>query len=544
MRNPSLRQNLAVILCLYAGAFVVAAAFPLFDSGQGGSPSVIAAVSGEKPALKSTSIKTGSAEKRSASPYAGDDEAKPPFDPIKANGPVFTGWTKPKLAIVVSGHQDGYFEPCGCAGIENQKGGMSRRFAMIKDLKAKGWPVIGIDVGGLVRRYGKQAELQFAISAEALKTMDYRAVGFGAEDLRLSAGEVAAAVAGDEPEHSIFVSANVKLLDVDELVPKFRIVEIGGYKIGITSVIGEQDAKKINSSEVSVSPAEQALKAVLPELKGCDVRILLAHTSMEESKQLAAAFPTFDYVVTAGGPPEPPADPIRIEGSKQRLIEVGQKGQFVTVVGLYGKEKPVKFQRVPLDSRFGESPEMKMLLTQYQDQLQQLGWSGLGIKPMKHPRTLAAKGKDPLEGQFAGALSCKECHPTAYGIWSKTKHAHATETLTKLDPPRQYDAECISCHSTGWDPQGYFPYVSGFDSLETTAKLVGNSCENCHGPGAAHIAAEKGKVAAKRATQRTAMQLTAGLAKANICGDCHDHDNSPDFDFEKYWPKVQHQGKR
>jgi cytochrome c554/c'-like protein len=263
---------------------------------------------------------------------------------------------------------------------------------------------------------------------------------------------------------------------------------------------------------------------------------------MEESKQLAVANPEFDYVVSAGGPPEPPAEPSKI--GKQRLVEVGHKGQFVMVIGFYGRGKAVKYQRVPLDSRFGESEDMKTLMSQYQEQLQQLGWSGLGIKPMKHPRTLSAKGKDPLEGQFAGAASCKECHPTAYGIWSKTKHAHASETLTKLDPPRQYDAECISCHSTGWDPQGYFPYITGFDSLDSTPHLTGNSCENCHGPGAAHVAAEKGKSSPKRAAQRTAMQLTAGLAKTNVCVDCHDHDNSPEFDFEKYWPKVAHKGKR
>jgi hypothetical protein len=40
------------------------------------------------------------------------------------------------------------------------------------------------------------------------------------------------------------------------------------------------------------------------------------------------------------------------------------------------------------------------------------------------------------------------------------------------------------------------------------------------------------------------MQLTAGLAKANVCINCHDHDNSPEFDFERYWPKVEHKGKR
>ena len=27
------------------------------------------------------------------------------------------------------------------------------------------------------------------------------------------------------------------------------------------------------------------------------------------------------------------------------------------------------------------------------------------------------------------------------------------------------------------------------------------------------------------------------------CLQCHDEDNSPEFDFQLYWPKVKHTGK-
>ena len=105
---------------------------------------------------------------------------------------------------MISGRQEGYLEPCGCAGLENQKGGFSRRYALFKVLRQKGWPVAAVDVGGLVRRFGRQAEVQFGISAEALKTMGYCAVGFGSDDLRLSAGEIIAAVAGAQPNDRHF----------------------------------------------------------------------------------------------------------------------------------------------------------------------------------------------------------------------------------------------------------------------------------------------------------------------------------------------------
>ena len=47
-------------------------------------------------------------------------------------------------------------------------------------------------------------------------------------------------------------------------------------------------------------------------------------------------------------------------------------------------------------------------------------------------------------------------------MFEKTPHYHATDTLVKLDPPRHFDPECLSCHVTGWNPQEYFPYKSGY----------------------------------------------------------------------------------
>ena len=99
--------------------------------------------------------------------------------------PLFVGWPQPKLVLVFTGRQDGYLEPCGCSGLENQKGGMVRRNTLLKQLTAKGWPVVPIDAGNQVRRFGRQSEIKFQITVEGLKTMGYRAIAFGPDDLRL-----------------------------------------------------------------------------------------------------------------------------------------------------------------------------------------------------------------------------------------------------------------------------------------------------------------------------------------------------------------------
>src|SRR4051794_12107144 len=40
---------------------------------------------------------------------------------VERNGAIFQGWKPPKLALVFTGLQQGYIEPCGCSGKDNQK---------------------------------------------------------------------------------------------------------------------------------------------------------------------------------------------------------------------------------------------------------------------------------------------------------------------------------------------------------------------------------------------------------------------------------------
>jgi Cytochrome c554 and c-prime len=114
----------------------------------------------------------------------------------------------------------------------------------------------------------------------------------------------------------------------------------------------------------------------------------------------------------------------------------------------------------------------------------------------------------------------------------------------KLSPQRQFDPECLSCHVTGWDAEKYFPFASGFLGAKQES-LHGNGCENCHGPGDKHVAAEraKGTDTEQRDKLRQAMRLTQAEARKQTCLKCHDIDNSPDYNWEVYWPQVEHQGK-
>ena len=471
------------------------------------------------------------------------------------NGPVFQGWTQPRAVIVFTGELDGYIEPCGCTGKENQKGGLSRRENFLQALQSVGWPVVAVDLGGPVRRFGRQSEVKFQSISDGLRTMNYAGVGLGPDDLRLPAEELVAAVAavGDQP--TPFLSANVGLLGLaNNITPRQRIVEVGGLRIGITAVLGDKQAAQVRNDAIEVIPAAEALAAPAAAFTkaGCTHQVLLSWADPEETKALAARYPQFDLVATAGGADEPPAQPplhpsstsgAAPAGKVARLIELGHKGMFAVAIGFFDDEAmPVRSQRVPLDARWGESKDMISLLASYQNQLESLGLTGLGLAPVRHP-----SGR-----RFAGSAACAECHQASYDVWINTPHATALTTLETQAPRRDGDPECLSCHVVGWAPQKYEPFEGGFAGMATTPHLAHQGCENCHGPAAAHAAVERGDVRAST-IERDRLRTELGLAldtpetkqrAINNCLECHDLDNSPQFDFDTYWPQVEHSEKK
>lgn len=465
-------------------------------------------------------------------------------DALKKNGPIFVDWPQPELALVFSGDMDGYIEPCGCAGLDNQLGGFKRRHTFLKKLAADGWNPVPLDMGGLMKRTGPQQNIKYKYAIGALLDLGYQAITFGAKDLHLSSDPLLYAIANIEGDNPL-VSANI---DFFGLAKPYRIVEAGGKTIGVTAVLGPGYRDEFSADgEFQIADPAESVARVVPELADCDLKVLLVHGTPAEATDLARQFPQFDFVGTTGGAETPPDRARAIEGVEPYVIEAGHKGQYLTVIGVYDNPaEPFKYQRVPLDHRFEDSPEMQQMLVEYQQELETTTLEGLGLTGVKHP-----------DDSFAGSQTCGTCHTEAMSVFEHTPHAHATETLLNLDPPRQYDPECLSCHVTGWNPQQYFPYVSGFMGMKESPLMVGNGCENCHGPAASHVAAESGD---EEATEeelealRAALRLKIGENEGNMsgqktgkvvdmCMQCHDLDNSPDFDFQEYWPAVEHTGK-
>jgi uncharacterized protein YkwD len=513
----------------------------------------------EPPSAAGTTAQTASAVVAATN----NERVKPSLGNVatdaELNQVIAADWPKPQVVLYVSGQQQGYLEPCGCTGLDTQKGGLIRRDTVLTSLRDRGWEVLPVDVGNQNRHKrssGAQPQIKFETTAKALQQMGYKAVGLGVHDLELSRVElinVAASDPGSKPGSSSandrpFISGNVVAYGEQNFFPAYKIVEAGGRKIGITSVIGkemENEVMKPGENEIEFADPVDSLKKIVPDLKkqGCDFVVLLAHTTLAESAELGKSVEGIDLVVTAGGFGEPTLLPEAIADSKAVMVQVGTKGMYGGIVGLFDDPKnPIRYQKIAISSQFKDSERMLKQFAAYQDRLKEVGFKGLGLTPALHPT-----GRT-----FVGSETCGECHTQAYDVWKDTPHFHATDSIVAANNDRggierHYDPECVSCHVTGWNPQQFSPFQTGYADLEASKHLLGSGCENCHGPGSAHVEAESGSASTEE-QKELRQEMILPLAKAEAkCMECHDFDNSPDFHapgaFDKYWEKVKHYGK-
>ncbi len=472
--------------------------------------------------------------------------------------PVVADWPKPAFVLAITGQQHGYIEPCGCS--PKQSGGLARRADLIRQLREeKKWPVLALETGGTLedsRVDRQQSVLKFNMILDALNSMGYRVLGLGTEELKLTATKLFTISLVRNVQEGFdlpFMAANVVLLSSPDLgTPKaYRVLEIGGKKIAVTSVFGnefKQEFSLISKDEIEITDPVAALTQVLALMKAenPDVLVLLSYDSVEGSRELVTKFPEFDVVVSAAGADDPGNDSETI--GKTLFFVSGMKGKHVNLIGFYPGEKVgVRFERVELDQdRFGRHPKIRELMAQYQELLKE-EW----LNPTSDTRMRSVP--HPSEHQFMGAKSCAGCHASAYEVWEGSNHANATASLRDGRPEekeewidRTYDPECLCCHATGWDATDAYPYQDGFIDAMTTPHLLGNQCENCHGPASEHVKLETdwkksgGKITAELTASRTFVRVTKAQAEKKVCLKCHDFDNSPKFDFKTYWPAIEH----
>jgi hypothetical protein len=480
-------------------------------------------------------------------------------EPAKPRQRLFVDWPKPDLALVISGEMHGYIMPCGCSS--PQVGGLERRYNFIQSLKEKGWAVVGVDVGDIAQHRGPlalpnvQGLLKYKLGMESLKEMGYTALAHGEFDASLPLDVALAEYSLNNPVPTVLLG---NLKDRDEQFPGEQAAwkvdgPKGGIQLGIAGVVGPSVAEKIKDPKVVFPEGSVAkeLPAILRAMRANKVKpdlyVLLYQGTPKEARACAKAFPDFQVILCLGETDEPPGKPEKVGDTL--IITIGHKGKYVGIVGINktGREKPkyeLRYQLVALgeeyitpDGSVAKQPVLRKL-EEYTRELKRENYLAK-YGQVKHPMQLGLDAdKMPT---YVGSAKCKGCHEHAYEIWEKSPHSHAYEDLVNAKRPslRQYDGECIVCHTVG------FSFVSGFQNEDKTPNLKNVGCESCHGPGSQHAKRPTNVEWQKQLNPWRHAEPNETKRKTQIeiqlCVKCHDPDNDVHWSFDKWTKKrIEH----
>ncbi len=407
-----------------------------------------------------------------------------------------------EIRVVVSGDTRGWIMPCGCTA--NQSGGLLRRATYVKQLSSQS-EVVVVDCGGAAEGTAPYQQSRFRAILLGEKQMGLEAHNVGASEAALGSETLKRLAT----ECGVtLISANITSKDGQPIVATHRLVERGGQRLLITGVCSPS---LLGDSELYGSAPGDAMLAVLQERAGqFDRVIVLAWLPVDELRQLAEILPEADVIV--GGPTGQSLPPEII--GRVLLTSATNKGKFIACLTMpANSHDDVSAEIVELSPEFADDETQKSNLDAFREMLGQRDFTAAesGFAPAN------AVGL-PSTAKVAGTESCRNCHAETCSGWESTPHAHAWERLVTQNSA--VDPYCQQCHTTGYGLAG------GFASMKESLTRTNVGCESCHGPSAEHVQDNK---------HRTPVDAIGA------CIRCHDHENSPHFEFDGYWEKIRHE---
>ncbi|MBI3821022.1 MAG: cytochrome c family protein [Planctomycetes bacterium] len=500
-----------------------------------------------QPFLKSTFyISTAAAAAALLFPYCSKQQ-KPGDAPTSASAPAQSSAATPPAIpqpvellkkpdapgvhfILIGSHQ-GELEPCGCSG--GQLGGLGRMKTKLEAMVQGDPTTIVIDAGELIKSHSldglnaigegaaailKMESTRGEVAAGIFQEMPISVVGLGPRDLFDGRDEsnlraALMSMPGDTARFPTILRRNVLCNGaVGDSVSTSALITTKGaggapVSVFVTSLIdqGRVDMK---------NPAESLHDELVKNGGKYRLSVVIFHGFRDRAAAYAAAIPEVDLWLVAPGTGS--ADDRAFAAGGGFLVHAGDRGRSIVklTIGRSGGKTSVENYESPLVS--ANDPNDKGVQEKIDGYRTKLGAANL-VDLLKSKRRV-----DPSLRAYAGSEACKECHKSAYEVWEKSKHAHALESLKERNGI--VDPECIQCHVTGWQFDPPAGEVGTYRGEGIGSKLSFVSCESCHGPALKHKDAP----------------LIFKPQRDVVCEKCHDHDNSPNFDRAKYWPKIAH----
>lgn len=467
--------------------------------------------------------------------------------PEPASGPAH------EATLVFTSELKGYLAPCGCS--ENMRGGIDRAAFQVEQLKKSGRPVLLLDTGDAL--FGTktiqdeavaQQERKARAVAQALTAMgvvgtapgpldDARGAAFR-QALGLPELPADATKTFEVQGHRVVVARSAKLETLATLAAQARAAKAsviiglfeGPWDEAVKAGAGEgleldlllatrgrdewsteeNRLAMLKTPVVQVQSKGRSLLRVDLHLRDA-TKVQWLKSPSETQRELEALGQRIELLRAQVNDPSA-GDELRAL-KQAKLAEVIARREALAAeqvpVPATGNAAAVRF--VPLEASFEKRPEVTAVVTAYDRDVGELN--------LAWAKEHGAECEAPAPGKpsYTGSGVCIGCHLAAWQVWQGTKHPHGYESL--VSQGKQHHLDCVTCHVTGWKERGG---VCRIDQVEGKTEV---GCEACHGPGSGHVSVP---------VKATIVRPTT----AQACVGCHDRENSPHFDFEKYLPRI------
>lgn len=426
------------------------------------------------------------------------------------------------IRILISGLMLGRIEPCGCAS--GQLGGLARRMQHIGEQRNYDLLLEGGDIVSGTSELDKQ---KLFTTSQILFTMkrSYDAVGVGLHDLEMPLDDWSGFLLGGPATATNLVST----ADAWPAQP-FQEKVIRGKTVRIASLLLPElpEALRGEDSHVTRTDPATAWTDVFEGQADTTMRIAMVHGNDTQIRAIIPKLtPRPDLVIGVDPGYIEPDGAAALVGDVP-LVFTGIRGRVVLDARLWrdGDSSRVACETIPLAGSKtipggGGDPDVKQVILMHR----------MNVAESNVLAQMAEQKPTPNGDSYVGTAACTVCHPTAAKVWKASKHAHAWQTLVDAEAdPKRYGwpvtkyPDCVGCHVVGYGE------TSGFKTFEDTPGLADVGCERCHGPGSGHMISGGTKK----------MGIIGGVLKSELCAQCHDFEQSPDFLYTDRWKLIEH----
>lgn len=408
-----------------------------------------------------------------------------------------------ELRVVYTGNLEGELEPCGCsAGVD--MGGILRRATMVERLRRERTDLILISAGGLLGREGPRDRLKNEFILKGIAALRYDAIALQDRDLAFGADFIRVPglpwVASNSTAGYGFNTQ--------------RVIARGAVRLAFFAWLDPSYASAHESKRPAQS-ADSMLRGVRQAIKQAKRKNYL--TALSTSLPLAEAQSLFHLanidILLIRAAHEVYGEPQRV--GHTLVLQPGSRGMRLASldIKLDSKRRIANWRHSVIDLS-PNIPNFPGLLSWYEEYNARVKDAYLANAKLK-------RAQDSGSSSYAGAQTCQACHQATFSSWSRTRHATAFTRLERVN--KQYDPDCVACHTVGFADSG------GFVDAQSTPKLMNVQCESCHGPSRKHVEANGSLPVAY-----------SGWTKTRVCAQCHTQAHSPSFRIDEYWHQVAH----